>query len=295
MLAIALVVLVLAVCAADPEGRAREPGAEPIQQVGGGAVTIAAAGDIGAEGGPSDANVQTAALIEDLTPDAVLTLGDNQYEDGELDEFLDSYDLTWGRLKDITYPTPGNHEYGSGDAEGYFDYFGDAANPPDGYYSFDLGNWHLVAVNSNDFSEEQLAWIRNDLRSDGHPCELAYWHEPRWSSGDRHGSDSDMARFWRIMVHEGVDVVLNAHDHVYERFAKMNAAGAEDLAGVREFVVGTGGASLYGFDDPETGSKVRIAQYGVLTMVLEDLGYSWEFLKADDGMVLDEGSTRCHA
>jgi hypothetical protein len=253
-----------------------------------------AAGDIGHEGVPSDANLQTAVLIESVVPDAVLTLGDNQYEDGELAEFMESYDLTWGRFKDITYPTPGNHDYHVEGARGYFDYFGERANPPEGYYSFDLGNWHLVAVNSGDgVSDEQLAWIRADLQADTHVCELAYWHHPRWSSGDNHGSDPDLQPLWSLMVEEGVDVVLNGHDHVYERFTKMDAAGGHDREGVREFVVGTGGGSLYGFGEVEVGSRVRIAEYGVLMMALRGRGYWWEFLGAADGLVLDDGGSRC--
>jgi len=279
------------------EERAGAPVAEVVAQGGGRAVVIAAAGDIAAQGGPSDENEQTAGLIEDLAPHAVLTLGDNQYDDGELAEYLESYDLTWGRFKDITFPTPGNHDYHTDDAQGYFDYFGDVANPPDGYYSYDLGSWHLVAVNSEggNISDEQRAWIRRDLRSDRHLCELAYWHHPRWSSGDEHGSDSDMAAVWKLMARQGVDVVLNGHDHVYERFAKLNGSGELDRNGVRGFIAGTGGDSLDGFDDAETGSRARIAEYGVLTMVLRERRYAWAFLRAGDGAVLDDGTTVCHA
>lgn len=301
--AMATLTLTLAACGSSglpSEGPAEEPAdasvAAVVAQGGGRSVLIAAAGDIAEQGGPSTANEQTADMIEDLAPDAVLTLGDNQYDDGELAEYLESYDLTWGRFKAITFPTPGNHDYNTDDAQGYFDYFGDVAHPPDGYYSYDLGSWHLVAVNSDDgnISDEQLTWIRRDLRSDDHLCELAYWHHPRWSSGDGHGSDSEMAAIWRLMARQGVDVVLNGHDHVYERFAKLNGSGEGDRNGVREFVAGTGGNSLYGFDDAETGSRVRIAEYGVLTMILRDSRYSWAFLRAEDGEVLDEGSTACH-
>jgi hypothetical protein len=270
--------------------------ADVLPQGGGSAVVIAAAGDIGDDGGPSTANEQTADIIVDLAPDAVLTLGDNQYDNGELAEYQGSYDLTWGGFRDITFPTPGNHDYHTQDAQGYFDYFGDVANPPDGFYSFDLGSWHLVAVNSEDgsISDEQLAWIRRDLRRDDHRCELAYWHHPRWSSGSGHGSDADMAAIWRLMVRQGVDVVLNGHDHVYERFAKLDRSGERDRQGTREFIVGTGGQSLYGFDSPENGSQVRIAEYGIITMVLKERRYEWAFLLADDGSVRDDGGTRCH-
>jgi 3',5'-cyclic AMP phosphodiesterase CpdA len=292
--------LLVAGFGAPGEGRedpAPHPGPDRVARGAGGAVTIAAAGDIAEDGAPSDANIQTAALIEDLAPDAVLTLGDNQYQDGELAEYLDSYDLTWGRFKDITYPTPGNHDYHTEGARGYFDYFGERANPPDGYYSFDLGNWHLVAVNTDDgvVLDEQLDWIRRDLRSDPHRCELAYWHHPRWSSGSNHGSDPEMQPLWRLMVRQGVDVVLNGHDHLYERFARLNASGRRDRDGVREIIAGTGGYSLYGFGDAIAGSQKRIVEYGVLTMTLKDRGYAWAFLRAEDGNVLDDGKTACHA
>jgi hypothetical protein len=258
---------------------------------------IAAVGDIAQQGEPSDANVQTADLIFDLAPTAVLTLGDNQYEDGEIAEFRDSYDLTWGQFKDITHPAPGNHDYHTADAQGYFDYFGDAANPPDGYYSFDVERWHLVAVNSGEgvVSDDQLAWIRRDLRSDDHLCELAYWHHPRWSSGDNHGSDVEMAAVWRLMYRQGVDVVLNGHDHLYERFARLNAAGELDRQGVREIIAGTGGESLNGFGDRVKGSRVRISEYGLLVLVLHEQSYAWDFLRAEDGRVLDDGKTACHS
>jgi len=296
----ATLAIALSVVACAPTGggeeRPRDPVPDELGQVGRRAVAIAAAGDIAQWAEPSGANVQTAGLVEDLAPDAVLTLGDNQYDDGELAEYLDSYGLTWGRFKDITYPTPGNHDYHIEGAEGYFDYFGEVSNPPNGYYSFDLGNWHLVAVNSGDgVSDEQLAWIRSDLASDRHLCELAYWHHPRWSSGDNHGSDPDMAPLWRLMVRQGVDVVLNGHDHLYERFARMNASGERDQDGVRQIIAGTGGDSLYRFGDAETGSEVRISEYGVLTMVLSDHRYAWGFLRAEDGAVLDDGRTACHA
>jgi hypothetical protein len=299
---IGLSVVALASSGADLRGaerlRAERRELRPFTRQGtGDDPVIAAAGDIAQEGQPSDANEQTADLILDLAPTAVLTLGDNQYDNGELSQFMDSYDLTWGQFKNITYPAPGNHDYHVEGAQGYFDYFGDAANPPDGYYSFDLGTWHLIAVNSGEgsISDDQLAWIRRDIRSDDHRCELAYWHHPRWSSGDTHGSDEDMAPLWRLLYRNGVDVVLNGHDHLYERFAGLNGSGELDRQGIREIIAGTGGNSLYDFGDRETGSRVRISEYGVLTMVLHDASYEWEFLRAEDGRSLDDGRTACHS
>ena len=298
-LVLVLIALSVVACASPDADRGERPRALPsvtLRGTGGDPV-IAAAGDIAQQGDPSEANLQTADLILALAPTAVLTLGDNQYEDGDLAEFRDSYDLTWGQFRDITHPVPGNHDYHVEGAQGYFDYFGDSANPPEGYYSFDIGSWHLVAVNSGEgvVSDEQLAWIRRDLRSDDQLCELAYWHHPRWSSGDNHGSDEEMAAVWRLMYRQGVDVVLNGHDHLYERFARLNAAGQLDRHGVREIIAGTGGDSLYGFGDRVTGSRVRISEYGLLTLVLHEQGYGWDFLRAEDGRSLDDGRTACHS
>lgn len=290
--------LSLALVATTCGGGGDEKAHVPTERLraGDAAVLIAAAGDIAQEGEPSDANIQTASLIVELAPDAVLALGDNQYEDGTLAEYRGSYDLSWSEFKDKTYPVPGNHDYHTAGAQGYFDYFGDVAAPPGGYYSFDLGEWHLVAVNAGDgvVSHEQLTWLRSDLRADHHLCELAYWHQPRWSSASVHGSDAAMAPVWNLMVRQGVDVVLNGHDHVYERFAKLDAGGEPDRRGAREFIAGTGGESLYGFDEALTGSQVRIVEFGVLTLLLRKRSYGWAFLGAADGMVLDEGSTPCH-
>jgi len=293
---IALSVVTSASPNAGREQRVRDARARGSHRGRGGDPLIAAAGDISWQGESSEADGQTSALILDLAPTAVLTLGDNQYEDGELAEFMGSYDPTWGQFKGITRPVPGNHDYHTEGAQGYFDYFGDAASPPEGYYSFDIGRWHLVAVNSGDgISDEQLAWIRRDLRSDGHECELAYWHHPRWSSGSTHGSDEGMSAVWGLMYRQGVDVVLNGHDHLYERFARLNAVGEPDRGGVREIIAGTGGSSLYGFGDREDGSQVRISEYGALAVVLHEHSYEWDFLRAEDGRSLDHGRTACHS
>ncbi len=258
---------------------------------------IVAAGDIACGGAPCAGQAGTARLIRRIHPRAVLTLGDNQYPDGEYDDFLASYDPTWGAFLDVTRPVPGNHDYGVAGAAGYFRYFGRRAHRrAGGYYSFDLGGWHVLALNSGpgSISEAQLSWVREDLRADGHLCELAYWHHPRWSSGSQHGSDEDLAGLWEVLHAEGVDVVLNGHEHNYERFARMDPSGRLDPAGIRQFVVGTGGRSHYGFGDPVPGSQVRITgRFGVLRMVLRPGGYEWAFV-AVGGDVLDRGRARCH-
>jgi hypothetical protein len=259
---------------------------------------ITAAGDI-AQQEPNRAQRRTARLVRSIGPTAALTLGDNQYPDGALADFQASYDPTWGRSLDITRPVPGNHEYETSGADGYFAYFGERAHRSHGgYYSFDLGTWHLVAVNSGpgSISTEQLRWVRRDLNRSDATCELAYWHHPRWSSGTTHGSDADMGALWRVLFKAGADVVLNGHEHNYERFAPLNPSGhrAPDT-GIREFVVGTGGADAYPFGDPITGSQKRITGVpGVLKMTLHDGSYAWAFIRTN-GTVLDRGNDLCHA
>ena len=301
-MAVATVVTVVTVAAAvsttpasPTPSRARDERTATMAAAG--APRIAAAGDIACRGEPCDGNRGTARLIRKLDPTAVLTLGDNQYEDGALDEFLASYDLTWGRFIGRTHPSPGNHEYHTAGADGYFDYFGRRAHrKAGGYYSFDLGDWHLVALNSgNGFSDEQLDWVRADLAADDHVCELAYWHHPRWSSGKAHGSNTAFDALWGALYDAGVDVVLNGHEHNYERFAPLNTSGEVDgRHGIREFVVGTGGKSHYTFGDPITGSQTRIDdRFGVLEMTLRSARYEWRFV-ATGGDELDSGSKRCH-
>ena len=263
-----------------------------------GAPVITAAGDIGHQGEPDAPQRRTARLVLSIEPTAALTLGDNQYPDGELADFMASYDPTWGRFKNITRPVPGNHDYHTAGADGYFDYFGQRAHRSNGgYYSFDLGAWHLVAVNSGpgSISNAQLDWIRDDLLRSDAMCELAYWHHPRWSSGTNHGSDEDMAALWQALYGQGVDVVLNGHEHNYERFAPLSPSGdREPRTGIREFVVGTGGAGSYPFGDPIPGSQRRITDvFGVLRMTLQNDGYTWAFVRAN-GRVSDNGHHGCH-
>jgi len=291
-----LLALVFASCREPP---APASTGERLRDLGpaGRGVVIVAAGDIACGGEPCEGQIGTARLIRRIDPRAVLTLGDDQYPDGGYADFLASYDPTWGAFLHITRPTPGNHDYGVPGAAGYFRYFGRRAHRrAGGYYSFDLGRWHLLALNSGPgtISDAQLAWVREDLRADDHACELAYWHHPRWSSGTQHGSDEDLAALWEVLYAEGVDVVLNGHEHNYERFARMDPAGRPDPSGIRQFVVGTGGRSHYGFGDPIPGSQARIAgRFGVLRMVLRPGGYEWAFV-AVGGDVLDRGRTRCH-
>ena len=286
-------------------------GAQPARDPA--SVVIAAAGDIACPPGRRRNTEEfrmrnacgmegTAGVLGSIQPDAVLTRGDNQYPSGSLADFEASYADTWGAYRDITFPVPGNHEYGTPGARGYFAYFGKRAGEPDkGYYSYDLGTWHLVALNSecNEIggcgdSDPQATWLRQDLEAHPRKCVLAYWHRPRFSSGT-HGNDLDQDALWQILAAARADVVLAGHDHDYERFTPMNANGIADPEGVTQFVVGTGGASHYKFHNPERTSTVRITgRNGVLRLQLTEKGYVWEFTTAPKGEVVDSGNSQCH-
>jgi hypothetical protein len=287
-------------------------GAQPVRDPG--SVVIGAAGDIACppsrkrnteEFGKTNAcgMDDTAKLLGTIHPDAVLTLGDHQYPSGSLIDFEAMYAKSWGAYRDITFPVPGNHEYGTPGARGYFTYFGARAGEPDkGYYSYDLGAWHLVALNSEcdeiggcGDSDPQATWLRQDLADHPRKCVLAYWHRPRFSSGT-HGNSLDQDALWRILVAARAEVVLTGHDHDYERFVPMNADGrAESKKGMTQFVVGTGGASHYRFHDPEPTSAARsTGRNGVLRLQLTTEAFAWQFLTTPDGEILDSGNTQCH-
>ncbi len=227
----------------------------------------------------------------------MITLGDNAYPSGTAAQFAQCYDPTWGRHKSRTRPSPGNHDYVTAGGAPYFAYFGDRAGPAGvGYYSFDAGNWHVVSLNSNvpaGVGSAQMQWLNADL--DAHPsrCTLAYWHQPVFSSGP-HNYDPTMLDVWRVLHADGTDVVLNGHDHDYERFAPQDPDGRADAArGIREFVVGTGGGDLYPFVRVLPNSEVRIAgTHGVLRLELSDGSYAWSFI-AVGGAVLDSGTGTC--
>jgi len=276
---------------------------------------IVSAGDIacdpadhdfaGGSGSPHVCHMQgTSQLISRQSPTAVLTLGDDQYEDGELSKFEQSYAVSWGRFKNITHPAIGNHEYNdpNGEASGYFDYFGRAAGSSSkGYYSYDLGSWHMVELNSEcshvggcQFGSPQERWLRNDLATHPAACTLAYWHEPRWSSG-QHGSNPAYGAFWTDLYNAGADVVLVGHDHDYERFGPQSPTGKYEAArGVREFVVGTGGKNHYPIGHPIPNSQVRNDDtFGVLKLTLHPTSYEWRFVPEAGGSFTDSGTSAC--
>lgn len=246
--------------------------------------TILAAGDIA---NCSRAEVVTGAIMAN-EPGTVLPLGDLAYESGTPEEFEDCYDASWGAVYDRSRPALGNHEIGDDRAaEGYFDYFGDGVGERGkGWYSFDVGSWHLIALNSNcpgenncDRDSEQGRWLAADLAANPDRNILAYWHEPTFSSGF-HGDENSVLPLWKQLADAGAKIVLNAHDHDYERFAPMAADGSADPAGVREFVVGTGGRTLRPIEGTSRGvSEFRNDDsFGVLKLQLEACSYSWEWL-----------------
>ncbi|HXM18767.1 MAG TPA: metallophosphoesterase [Candidatus Tumulicola sp.] len=246
----------------------------------------------------------TYALARAQPYRAFLALGDEQYQDGTLAQFDNSYDKLWGRLKAITHPSPGNHEYYTRGARGYFAYFGrSAGDPRAGYYSFDLGTWHLISLNGNCWAvggcgsgSPQERWLAADLHVHrGAACTLAYWHQPRFSSGTHH-SDKTYQALWSDLYAARADLVLNGHDHDYERFSPQTPAGAGDpVRGIREIVAGTGGRSHSVFYKTEPNSEVRDAStFGVLELALHANGYDWRFVPVAGGKFSDRGSALCH-
>jgi len=242
----------------------------------------------------------TAELLDSI-PGTVFTTGDNVYPDGTIDQFMNCYEPTWGRHKDRTYPSVGNHEYHTPDAAGYFEYFGSAAGEPGkGYYSYDLGAWHIIVLNSNipvDAGSPQEQWLRTDLAAHPAACTLAYWHNPRFSSGTVHGSSPAMQPLWQALYDFGADVVLAGHEHNYERFAPQDPQGlADPTRGIREFVIGSGGRSHYTFGAPIPNSEVRNGDtYGVLKLTLHPASYSWEFIPEAGQTFTDSGNAPCVA
>jgi calcineurin-like phosphoesterase family protein len=260
-----------------------------------GPVYLVGAGDIAVCGVGGDE--QTAALLDTL-PGTVFTTGDNAYQSGTAIEFATCYEPSWGRHRGRTRPAPGNHDYLTAGAAGYFGYFAAAAGPPGlGYYSYDLGGWHLVSLNSEVAlgpGSAQYLWLQADLAAHPQRCVLAYWHKPRFSSGANHGNNPGVAPLWDLLYAAGADVVLGGHDHVYERFASQTPAGVADpAAGIREFVVGTGGGTLYAFAAPQPNSEVRYsASYGVLWFRLRARAYDWTYVSTAG--VMDSGTDQCH-
>jgi hypothetical protein len=251
------------------------------------------AGDI-ADCGP---NAAATAQLLDRIPGAVFVTGDLVYPNGTAESFAKCYEPTWGRHRARTFPAPGNHDWEIGAGGPYFDYFGPAAGPRGlGYYSFDLGDWHILSLNSNipaTAGSPQFEWVRRDLADRPSLCSLALWHHPLFSSGE-HGDNPFMTDMWRLLDSLGVDVVLTGHEHGYERFAPQDASGQRDPSGIRQFVIATGGAPLYRVGVVKPNSE-RLEQqtWGVLKLMLRASSYDWEFVPIDGQSFRDLGSDAC--
>jgi hypothetical protein len=243
----------------------------------------------------------TANLVVGLAPDFALTLGDAQYTDGTLAQYLASYDTTWGIFQESTRPAPGNHDWYTANAQGYRDYFGSTFSTTGGlWYSYDVGGWHVISLDSNctmnggcGSSSAEYMWLQQDLANDQHACTLAYWHHPLFSSGG-HGGTTTVAPLWTLLEAEGAEVVLNGHNHLYERFAPQTSSGVADVNGIREFVVGTGGASADTIGTRAPNSEVAFTgTKGVIELTLAPASYAWRFVSVS-GTVMDQGTDACH-
>jgi len=288
----AFLLIALALCLLSAlAGRAAPASADDPVLVGAGDISIC-----------SNDNDEATADLLDTIDGTVVTLGDNVYENGTSTEFTNCYDPTWGRHKARTMPSAGNHDYNTTNATGYYGYFGAAAgDPTKGYYSYDLGSWHIVVINSNcsaiggcGAGSAQEQWLRADLAANPRTCTLAYWHHPRFSSSSVHGNHAFMQPIWQALHDHSADIVLSGHDHNYERFAPQAPAGNADPRGIREFVVGTGGRSLYPIVSPIANSEVNDDDtYGVLKLTLHPAGYDWQFIPVTGSTFTDSGTGFC--
>jgi K319-like protein len=274
---------------------------------------VTVAGDIAGSADPNHDEyinaLRTGDVVRAVNPDFALAVGDLAYDDGTLVEFQTKYDPTWGSFKSITRPAPGNHEYNSLNAQGYYDYFFSGVSTGNEYYAFDCGAWRLYSLNCEIACGEgsaQLAWLRDDLAAHPGRHYMGYLHQPRFTSGSGHSPNQAVSGVWAAIQAAGGDVFASGHNHNYERFAKQNANGAADPLGMRQFVVGTGGAGIVGFGTTQPNSQLRDEEhFGVLKLVLSDASYSWQYLSSgrksvagdemDDpehplGTVLDQGS-----
>jgi Calcineurin-like phosphoesterase len=268
--------------------------------------TLLAAGDIPTcrNGSPNPNAAATAALIG-ANSGSVAVLGDGNNDKGTLADYNNCFGPTWGQYKSRIRPTPGNHDYMTAGAAGYFAYWGAQAGPAGhGYYSYDLGTWHIVVLNANcsqvpggcGAGSPQEAWLKADLAAHPAPCTLAYWHQPLFTSSAVHPGTTEVRPLWQDLYNAGAEIVLNGHNHQYERFAPQTPTGAADPAtGIREFVVGTGGTSHYAFGSTAANSQVRNnTTYGVLKLTLDAGSYRWQFLPVAGQTFTDSGTGTCH-
>ncbi|MFF1375311.1 metallophosphoesterase family protein [Streptomyces sp. NPDC058308] len=263
--------------------------------------TAVAAGDIAEQCTASSSSCKhpkTAALVKQINPSFVMTMGDNQYDDARLKDFQRYYDKTWGAFKSKTHPVAGNHETydPAGSLAGYKSYFGSVAYPDgESYYSYDQGNWHFIALDSNSFDDDtQIDWLKDDLAANSKKCVAAYWHHPLFSSGE-HGNDPVSRPVWKLLYDNKAELVLNGHDHHYERFAPQNADGKADANGLVELLGGMGGANPYKIEDVQPNSQKRITNtFGVVKLNFTDTGFSWNLLATDGSTKDTSPSYSCH-
>ena len=261
---------------------------------------LLAAGDIASC--EENGDEQTAKILES-TPGTIAALGDLVYPTGALETYQKCYAPSWGKFLSRTRAAVGNHDYDGGNTKAYFAYFGKAAGPnPDGYYSYTLGTWQVIVLNSNCWAvggcgqgSKQLEWLRQELKTNAAKCTLAYWHHPRFSSA-LHGNNDFMQDAWKVLADSGVEIALGGHDHNYERFVPLNANGQPDPErGLRQFVVGTGGKNLYPIKLVQRGSAVRnTSTHGVLKLELRSGGFEWQFLPVAGKTFTDAGKGVCH-
>jgi calcineurin-like phosphoesterase family protein len=253
------------------------------------------AGDIATCDSPGS---ELTARLLDVMGGTVFTTGDNAYPSGSYAQFRDCYNPSWGRHRDRTRPTPGNHDYEMANAAAYYDYFGSNAGPAGlGYYSYPAGEWHVVALNSEidvRTGSPQEQWLRADLMSNPASCTAVLWHRPRFSSGPS-GDNRDMQDIWRTIQEFNVDIVLNGHDHLYERFAQQDVNGrADSVRGIRQFIIGTGGRAMSPMRAPHANSEVIGGDMGVLALTLLPNSYRWEFVPVAGATFRDSGTALCH-
>ncbi len=257
-------------------------------------VAILAAGDIGQCGLPGAA--LTGRLLDQLQG-IVLALGDLAYFNGTFQQFVQCYEPHWGRHLNRTRPAPGNHDYETVGAAAYYDFFGERAGQPgEGFYSFVTGSWRLISLNSNVAmgpGSPQYTWLQRELQQPAR-CTLAYWHHPLISSGPN-GDNLNTKPLWDLLFAAGTEIVLNGHDHIYERYVPQNPSGQIDRdRGIRQFIVGTGGASLTGVVSRRPNSATTYVGYGVLRLVLSDDRYEWQFVPVEGAAFSDVGFDVCH-
>jgi Calcineurin-like phosphoesterase len=275
--------------------------ATPLPPIPTNGPTLIAVGDIATCGGTAD---EATSRLVDRIQGTIATLGDNAYDDGSREDYARCFHPSWGRHKARMRPTPGNHEYHSRNAAPYYEYFGAAAGElGKGYYGYTVGSWQVIALNSNcgaiggcSASSPQGRWLRARLQANRARCTVAYWHHARFSSGD-HGNDDDVQGLWQVLYDANADVILSGHDHDYERFAPQTPSGALNRArGIRQFVVGTGGANLRPFgSDVARNSEVKNSDtHGVLVLSLRQNSYTWRFVPVAGRNFTDGGTGTCH-